>query len=305
MAAHDLSMPLAWRSPKLCRSIHMKTRVQRQIVSFTSLALLMIASVLPSHAAPSKDQIDNYARANGFPRSDYPYYETVNECGGEGATSRVPDKYELKVFGRTVFRADFRDACNNHDRCYMTAGSNRRECDAKFERDLKSRCGSIASNPGCHAFAKTYSEVVYNVGGEFFPGAQAQARRYNSLVSSIQHTGERFDKPGNNGSVSCATFCGAVRANGQPAWGDKVGVNVGSNQPVGAAGVCSCAQSPDFFVKKGNNGTVTCNTYCRGSQWGRVGTCIASFDNKNGTGRDGNYLPGFLNGPELTCSCAK
>jgi hypothetical protein len=182
----------------------MKTRVQRQIVSFSSLALLMIASVLPSHAAPSKDQIDNYARANGFPRSDYPYYENVNQCGGEGATSRVPDKYELKVRNpftgkmHVVFRADFREACDNHDRCYMTAGSNRRECDAKFERDLKNRCGSIVSNPGCHAFAKTYSEVVYNVGGEFFPGAQAQARRYNSLVSNIQRTGERFPSCGSN-----------------------------------------------------------------------------------------------------------
>lgn len=117
--------------------------------------------------------------------------------------------------------------------------------------------------------------------------------------------GERFDKPGNNGTVSCAIFCGAVRANGQPVWGDKVGVNVGSSQPVGAAGVCSCAQSPNLFVKKGNNGTVTCDTFCRGSQWGQVGTCVASFDNKNGTGRDGNYLPGFLNGPELTCTCVK
>jgi Peptidase_C39 like family len=116
---------------------------------------------------------------------------------------------------------------------------------------------------------------------------------------------QSFQKPGNNGSVSCNTFCGAAKANGQPVWGDIIGVNIGSNQPKGAAGICECAQASNLFVKHGNNGTVTCDTYCRGSQWGQVGTCVASFDNKNGSGRDGNYLPGFLNGPELTCTCVK
>ena len=163
----------------------MKTRLHHRIISFGSCFLLTSAFGYPVYAAPSKDQIDNHARANGFPRSDYPYYEPVNQCGGEGVTSKVPDKYELKVLGRVVFRADFREACNNHDRCYMTAGSNRRECDANFERDLKSRCGSVAKNPGCHAFAKPYAEVVYNVGGEFFPNAQAKARNYKSLVQNF------------------------------------------------------------------------------------------------------------------------
>ena len=131
-----------------------------------------------------------------------------------------------------------------------------------------------------------------------------------NLLSQVEATrpvplGERFDKPGNNGSVSCSTFCSAVRADGQPVWGGKVGINVGSETPSGAAGVCSCAASPAFFVKKGNNGTVTCDTFCRGSQWGEVGRCVGCFDNKNGTGQGCNYLPGFLEGPELTCSCVR
>ncbi|MDX2255632.1 MAG: DUF4157 domain-containing protein [Pseudanabaenaceae cyanobacterium bins.39] len=117
--------------------------------------------------------------------------------------------------------------------------------------------------------------------------------------------GERFDKPGNNGTVSCDTFCGAVNVNNQPVWGSKVGVNIGSRQPEGASGVCQCAQSSDFFTKKGNNGTVTCDTFCSGSQWGQVGMCIASFDNRNGTGQGCDYLPGFLGGSELTCSCSR
>jgi hypothetical protein len=143
-------------------------------------------------------------------------------------------------------------------------------------------------------------------------------------AQSLQRFGN-FQKPGNNGSVSCDTFCGAAKANGQPVWGDRIGINIGSDQPKGAAGICECRQpskanqscmpssdgsrmycSPAaIFVKHGNNGTVSCDTYCRGSQWGQVGTCVASFDNKNGTGRDGNYLPGFLDGAELTCTCVK
>jgi hypothetical protein len=268
-----------------------------------------------TQAAPNKAEIDSFARGNGFPSSDYPYYENVNGCGGNGwSETAVRD---------TWGRVSFREACNNHDRCYMTPGSDVNQCDNKFGFDLRVSCerDSYVRDPvfnkkipdpvtlsACYPIATTYFGSVRAVGWNWHQAAQAKARRYRDLVQSISTPsiiGERFDKPGNNGSVSCATFCGAVRANDQPVWGDKAGINVGSNQPLGASGVCSCAQSPDFFVKKGNNGTVTCNTYCRGAQWGRVGTCVASFDNKNGTGRDGNYLPGFLNGPELTCSCAK
>jgi hypothetical protein len=34
------------------------------------------------------------------------------------------------------------------------------------------------------------------------------------------------------------------------------------------------------FAKTGNNGTVSCDTYCAGSSWGQVGTCVAA--NLNG-----------------------
>ena len=30
------------------------------------------------------------------------------------------------------------------------------------------------------------------------------------------------------------------------------------------------------FEKPGNNGTVSCNTFCEGSQWGKVGKCVSA-----------------------------
>lgn len=55
------------------------------VIRMVAASSAAFAVLVPStQAAPNKAAIDNYARANGFPRSDYPYYENVNGCGGEG-----------------------------------------------------------------------------------------------------------------------------------------------------------------------------------------------------------------------------
>jgi trimeric autotransporter adhesin len=55
-----------------------------------------------------------------------------------------------------------------------------------------------------------------------------------------------------------------------------------------------------FFIKDGNNGTVSGDTFCKGSEWGRVGACIAvkRLDT-------GEYIPtaAVANTP-VTCLCA-
>jgi hypothetical protein len=172
-------------------------------VAIGTFLLSSFISVYPVKAAPSKPEIDAHARGNGFPRSDYPYYEPVNQCGGEGATSAVPDKYEVasnvpaptlqdpfRTRRVVIFRADFNNACNTHDRCYMTAGKAREDCDAQFNRDLLSACRNpVIPEPTsvatCVALAQTYANTVYAAGAAFYPNAQAQARRYNSLVNNF------------------------------------------------------------------------------------------------------------------------
>lgn len=53
------------------------------------------------------------------------------------------------------------------------------------------------------------------------------------------------------------------------------------------------------FIKHGNNGTVNCNTFCAGAQWGPVGPAkSAALLNL-----PCNQTPGFLNA-ELSCFCS-
>jgi hypothetical protein len=221
------------------RKIFMKVKFLRKIISFGSCIIFTVAFGEPTQAAPSKAEIDNHARENGFPRSDYPYYEPVNQCGGEGATSAVPDKYEVasNVAAPTlqdpfrtrrvvIFRADFNNACNTHDRCYMTAGKAREDCDAQFNRDLLSACRNpVIPEPTsvatCVALAQTYANTVYAAGAAFYPNAQAQARRYNSLVNNF--IAQSQTTPGSSGialrnqwSGKCLQTMGQAKDNGSP-----------------------------------------------------------------------------------------
>jgi hypothetical protein len=55
------------------------------------------------------------------------------------------------------------------------------------------------------------------------------------------------------------------------------------------------------FAKGGDNGTASCDTYCNGSQWGAVGSCVAAY-NKGG----GVYWPCSATLPSvgsLDCWC--
>jgi hypothetical protein len=129
--------------------------------------------------------------ANGLPRSDYPYYENVNGCGGEGwSETAVRD---------TWGKVSFREACNNHDRCYMRVGSDLNACDDNFYKDVRASCerDSYVRDPifnrkipdpvtlsACYPIATTYYTAVRSVGWNWHQGAQAKAKRYRDLVQS-------------------------------------------------------------------------------------------------------------------------
>ena len=155
-----------------------------------------IAFAPSSQAAPNKAEIDSFARGNGFPSSDYPYYENVNGCGGKGwSETAVRD---------TWGRVSFREACNNHDRCYMTPGSDVNQCDNKFGFDVRVSCerDSYVRDPvfnrkipdpvtlsACYPIATTYFGSVRAVGWNWHQTAQAKARRYRDLVQIISTSG--------------------------------------------------------------------------------------------------------------------
>lgn len=59
------------------------------------------------------------------------------------------------------------------------------------------------------------------------------------------------------------------------------------------------------FDKHGNNGTVSCNTYCGGNSWpGGVGACDVAVRTDTNTRIGCSVTPGLLpNGKELACTC--
>jgi hypothetical protein len=170
----------------------MKIRFLRRIIPFSSCFLLAVAFSYPTQAAPNKAEIDNYAKANGFPRSDYPYYENVNGCGGEGwSETAVRDSYG---------KVSFHEACNNHDRCYMTLGSDLNACDDNFYKDLRASCerDSYIRDPffdtkipdpatlsACYRIATTYYGSVRAVGWNWHNGAQKKSKEYKNLVQNF------------------------------------------------------------------------------------------------------------------------
>jgi hypothetical protein len=73
-----------------------RPQVVRNVWVLAVYSAVWIGMVYELKAAPSPRDINDYAKQNGFPNSLYPYYEKPNKCGGEGATSIVPDKYEIR-----------------------------------------------------------------------------------------------------------------------------------------------------------------------------------------------------------------
>lgn len=125
MVFHDVSTRHCGKNQKFWFLIKLLQglNTREEIAMLTSLGSTSLKSF-----TPTKEQIDEYARSQGFPNSDYPYYEKVNSCGSGEYCKWVPDGW---------YPVSFNNACNNHDRCYMTCGTSQDECDNKFYEDLK------------------------------------------------------------------------------------------------------------------------------------------------------------------------
>jgi hypothetical protein len=143
-------------------SIFMEYPIMLKKYVFSVLALLMVFSnLLLAHSTALA------------------YTPTANGCGPENGP-KVPNYFSFwNPFGRTD-RYPFVNACNRHDICYGTLGSNRAACDQQFLSDLLAICaanGSTAvSRTYCRGLAYTYYGAVAAFGGWAFDAAQAKAR---------------------------------------------------------------------------------------------------------------------------------
>ncbi|MCS6871810.1 MAG: phospholipase A2 [Anaerolineae bacterium] len=87
-----------------------------------------------------------------------------NGCGPERFGGLVPDLW-------------FTPACNRHDICYGTCGSNRAACDSRFYEDMRAICATRSwwTRTSCYAAAWTYYQAVRNFGQGAYNNAQRVA----------------------------------------------------------------------------------------------------------------------------------
>ena len=101
---------------------------------------IRLSSIFITISALSSSSIA-YADVNGipsnpdFPNAQYPYAQAPDACSG--VTNRPDSNGEIRDSWGPV---DFRGACNTHDKCYYTVGSNWNTCNERLYSDLRAAC---------------------------------------------------------------------------------------------------------------------------------------------------------------------
>jgi len=138
---------------------------------------------------PSPAQINNFMRDSGWPDSNYPYYERENGCS-------------IPVIG-FAFDAKFKPACDQHDRCYMTLGKQKSECENAFYNDMKEICNDITffdylslgtSLRICHATASAMASATAS-NPYHFRISQTNQGRYSALATNYLNQERTRDMP--------------------------------------------------------------------------------------------------------------
>jgi hypothetical protein len=82
-----------------------------------------------------------------------------------------------KLLPQTAGGANFRPACNDHDRCYSTPFASKKACDDQFYLDMKQRCETRAFDDRqfCRAGAWIYYNAVKYGGNKAFYESQVNA----------------------------------------------------------------------------------------------------------------------------------
>lgn len=113
-----------------------------------------------------------------FPMSNFPYYEPVNGCSTPWYTSIL-----TPVIIRNI---NFRSACNNHDRCYMTLGASKFSCDSKMFDDISNICSS--RNTSCPISSEVYYYGVDKYGRNSYDISQKNQAEYTKQASDWLET---------------------------------------------------------------------------------------------------------------------
>ncbi len=112
----------------------------------------------------SPEDVDKAMRAK-FPKSSFPYYALPNGC-----SSPVPSHWNIP----------FRNACNNHDKCYTTPGKSKIACDDKFLVEMSRICDPVGygMDTVCQTAAVAYYKAVDEFGNSNYDAAQSNQLSY-------------------------------------------------------------------------------------------------------------------------------
>jgi hypothetical protein len=169
------------------------------------VALLLVVFVTSNDIAQA--DVNGIPYNSNFPKAQYPYAQAPDGCSGWSSPTQVRD---------TWGPVSFREACNQHDRCYYTAGSSWNTCNERFYSDLRSACErdlripvrvpdptlndplrtrktylppEPASLSTCYTIATSYYTAVQaGVAFGIFKEAQSLQRGYNQWTASLKRS---------------------------------------------------------------------------------------------------------------------
>jgi hypothetical protein len=169
-----------------------------KIKNIFCLSSIFLFSVTSLRADPVQADVNGIPSNAQFPKAEYPYSQAPDGCSGWQSPKEVRDNWGP---------VSFTGACNTHDKCYYTLGSNWNTCNERFYSDLRAACerdlrtsirvpAPTLSNPlrtrrvdlppdpvrltPCYAIATSYyggvqAGVVFDV----FKDAQSKQKQYN------------------------------------------------------------------------------------------------------------------------------
>jgi hypothetical protein len=215
------------------------------------------------------------ARASGIPATNALSYAGVLS----DASGPINGMHNIQVY--------LYDAATNGNVLCQTASTSMNVVNGQFAVQLPDTCtAAVGSNPngwihvlvdGADTGPSKIGAVPYAVEANHTPNAD------NATNAGHASTADNATNATNATNASHASSAGLLTDQnaGNPHgltydWSSGLNLYIDGTQVVtGLTGV-----SLNVFKKPGNNGSVSCDTFCAGSQWGTVGTCVAS--NLNG-----------------------